>query len=305
MKRRGRFVMQIRSAFTLIELLVVIAVIAILAALLFPVLSQAKEAAHRTACLSNMHQACIAMNLYLNDYEDVTPTLWYLNGNPSVSYDYYQLLLPYIASNDVFFCPDDRWTGCGAASGVAPYIPGDPCLGYGYNWGPVWSNSSNDVFYQGGLPGGVITTGNLSHAPGTPMSAIVQPSRCYGIGDSSDTPAYSLTIGDILCRYALSGQPITSNSQMRHGGRFNFSFMDGHAKMVPWRGGLSDGGGFAADICTYPNQTVGPVAIPRSESDYGNWCVDPKKTIDTDAGPMECDMIAVYFRDHISTFFPD
>jgi prepilin-type N-terminal cleavage/methylation domain-containing protein len=65
-----------KRAFTLIELLVVIAIIAILAAILFPVFAQAKEAAKKTADLSNVKQLSTSAQLYLGDTDDVWPTAY-------------------------------------------------------------------------------------------------------------------------------------------------------------------------------------------------------------------------------------
>jgi prepilin-type N-terminal cleavage/methylation domain-containing protein/prepilin-type processing-associated H-X9-DG protein len=62
-----------RQAFTLIELLVVIAIIAILAALLLPVLSRAKRRAHQSACLANLKQIGVAIEIYLADHEGRFP----------------------------------------------------------------------------------------------------------------------------------------------------------------------------------------------------------------------------------------
>jgi prepilin-type N-terminal cleavage/methylation domain-containing protein/prepilin-type processing-associated H-X9-DG protein len=66
---------RIGGAFTLIELLVVIAVIALLAALLLPVLSKGKEAGRATVCVSNLHQIGIALQIYVDGNHNLLPVM--------------------------------------------------------------------------------------------------------------------------------------------------------------------------------------------------------------------------------------
>lgn len=110
-----------KKAFTLIELLVVIAIIAILAAILFPVFAQAKEAAKKTACLSNTKQIGTAIAMYLQDNDDMySPAYYYRDPNSSGNLDatgieqWSGFMQPYIKNWNMFVCPSDK-TG-----GIAP-----------------------------------------------------------------------------------------------------------------------------------------------------------------------------------------
>jgi prepilin-type N-terminal cleavage/methylation domain-containing protein/prepilin-type processing-associated H-X9-DG protein len=102
-----------KRAFTLIELLVVIAIIAILAAILFPVFAQAKEAAKKTACLSNMKQLGLGLQLYLGDSDD---RMFFRGGSansrsgliPSANANrWWNLLMPYVKNKEIYRCPSD------------------------------------------------------------------------------------------------------------------------------------------------------------------------------------------------------
>jgi prepilin-type N-terminal cleavage/methylation domain-containing protein len=69
-----------RKGFTLIELLIVIEIIAILAAVLFPVFGRARENARRSSCQSNLKQIGMGLLQYTQDYDESYPAAWEIDG---------------------------------------------------------------------------------------------------------------------------------------------------------------------------------------------------------------------------------
>ena len=103
-------------AFTLIELLVVMAIIAILAALLLPVLRSASEKGRQTDCLNNVKEVGMAVRMYAEDDADLLPVLPSPNPYPNgIGAFYKQLVKGYLGlsgpaspTEEVFICPSDR-----------------------------------------------------------------------------------------------------------------------------------------------------------------------------------------------------
>jgi len=98
------------KGFTLIELLVVIAIIAILAAILFPVFAQAREAARKATCQSNLKQFGNAFQMYRSDYDEKFPMGGWFGAKSTPepigrSRDWHIAIYPYVKSTGVYWCP--------------------------------------------------------------------------------------------------------------------------------------------------------------------------------------------------------
>jgi prepilin-type N-terminal cleavage/methylation domain-containing protein/prepilin-type processing-associated H-X9-DG protein len=219
--------------FTLIELLVVIAIIAILAAILFPVLLAAKAKANEAKCCSNLRQIGLATNAYMGDYSDRFPP--YITDPTAQIGAWYTLIRKYARTNLMSRCPSDP--------GISP----TDRLAAGY-----WRNVYTD--YWSGL---------VNTVPPQRSIVVFSRSTVYLM----DGTSWGMTPGQ-YGHHTWWGPPTAwvnnkqcYDAERRHSGGANVLFCDGHVQLVR-------PGAFKSDsTITAGNPLTGVYSNPRSPWD--------------------------------------
>lgn len=213
-----------RKGFTLIELLVTISIITVLAAILFPVFSRARENARRASCMSNLKQIGLGIMMYAQDYDDMllrqttcgpstletgktTTNKSGCGGTDEFTHLWMHSLHPYVKNVQVFNCPSAEQVTVDAGTTTRSsrvYTGGyEAYISYGYN-----TNLPNDI-------------GDSQSTP--PLAAIQNSSEIPIVADSE----LMKSDGTKRLSYVISNG---TNVGVRHLGTFNMLFLDGHVK---------------------------------------------------------------------------
>jgi len=233
-----------RQGFTLIELLVVIAIIAILAAMLLPVLSKAKAKAKAIACTNNNKQIGLAMVMYVSDYNDCLPPLndknyathstnWWFRFLGNGTY-----ITATTVSNNVWRCP--AVMDADIQSQTVSYYDA-PCEGYG----PLEDTVNPD---NGVIRYYLDTSGNPEGS--RKLTSIKRATQIWLIGDVG-TPKAGGNLNQLPASYytditvikpvispppgsGWTTVPSYKQAACRHNGRAVFSLCDGHVENWKW-----------------------------------------------------------------------
>jgi prepilin-type N-terminal cleavage/methylation domain-containing protein len=224
--------MNLKRAFTLIELLVVMAIIAILAALLFPAISAAKNKARRTACVNNLREINLGLRLYSDDASDKTPAMQTGVSNNAITPNlpwiaYKALMKNYVGSHGasssqdkLFACPSDTFYYDGSPNGPG-YVPQPrheqamvDFSSYSFNAVNLLTNAPNMVG-DGSWPG----------IGGRPLGSIKDPVKTVLVGESPAWLPYSW-------HQPKRPLPVGYEPPMFNDAKNVVSFVDGHVNYI-------------------------------------------------------------------------
>ncbi len=244
--RRRSGVSRFRPAFTLIELLVVIAIIAILAAILFPVFAQAREAARKASCQSNLKQMGTAWMMYAQDYDErfpaASPNNWdtcpTMKDRGSFGGWIGNLLYPYTKNNGIYTCPSNptisavnRGSGCNNNNNVNQWNIPYAWTSYGYNYVSLWGAAMSEV----SRPADQISIYDAISA--WTDCAYARPGSC-GIWAQRDIPAFLVKLGLPLAPGMQDPKTTWVGGMVSrvapHANMLNVMFADGHVKATRW-----------------------------------------------------------------------
>ncbi|NSW54595.1 MAG: DUF1559 domain-containing protein [Armatimonadetes bacterium] len=230
-----------KQGFTLVEILVVIAIIAVLAAILFPVFSRVRENARKTNCLSNLNQVGVAMRAYSSDYGGYivnwcvshpacaatpgwpAPPAESVKNDPADGVVTWDLsIMRYLKSDKVLLCPSNKnpRTDVGRAARAYAIARYTQKVVAGGIWGPSLG------MMEGDFPKPTETVLLFEKGNNLPGSW----------GDACGENVFESHNGPLIDQYAPNdndeqtsgGQTI--NVRMFHGDGKNILFLDGHAK---------------------------------------------------------------------------
>ncbi|MHA1874385.1 MAG: prepilin-type N-terminal cleavage/methylation domain-containing protein [Candidatus Heimdallarchaeaceae archaeon] len=202
--------------FTLIELLVVVAIIAILAAMLLPVLSKARERARAAVCQSNLKQLGIAIQMYVDDFDGYFPIALNLSGG---SRWWTYLLKPYIYTKHCY--------GGGGTATKKPYAQIWRCPTRSpYHVIVIGSKWLLPSYGVNGSTWGYVNSSGVLTNKGVPIQRIKKPSKTFSLIDMRD----GYTTIDYPNR--LNPGYTWCAVDYRHNGGANFLFVDGHVEWI-------------------------------------------------------------------------